>query len=272
MTRLPRAGAVILAALAALTGACGAALHPLPVGPGAPAPDGAEALAQAVSACRRVTSLSAEMSVSGSAGGQRLRGRVLVGLAAPASALLDAAAPFGASLFIYAARDSTVTLLLPRDQRVLRHDDPAAVLEAVTGVPLGAADLRQALTGCVGASDAVAARAFGDGWRVASIPGGEAYLRRVAGTWRLVTALRRDAPEGGWRADYDQFEASLPRIIRLLSADDGGRRFDVRLRLSQVEINPALGPEVFDVPVPPALSPITLGELRANGPMAERDR
>jgi hypothetical protein len=273
MSRLPATGArgvfLLFSALVPLmvTG-CGAALQQLPRGPGAPAADAAPAFADAVAACRRVRTMSAEMSVGGSAGGQRLRGRVLVGVAAPASALLDAAAPFGASLFIYAAHDAQATLLLPRDKRFLRHDDPAAVLEAVTGVPLGAADLRYALTGCAPEGEATAGRELRSDWRTVTVEGSEIYLQRIAGRWRIVAVVRRDDQAGAWRADYAEFAGDLPRLVRLVSAEDG-HHFDVRLTLSQVEINPELSPALFDVAVPPALLPITLDELRRNGPMAD---
>ena len=59
-----------------------------------------------------------------------------VGVAAPASARLEAVAPFGPPLFIFAATDDDATLLLPRDERVLEHGRPAEVLDAVAGVPL----------------------------------------------------------------------------------------------------------------------------------------
>lgn len=260
-----RVAGVVLSGLLATS--CGAARQPLPSGPGEPASDASSAYSVAVAACRRITALSAEMAVSGTASGQRLRGRVLVGVSAPASALLDAAAPFGASLFIYAAHDGDATLLLPRDQRVLRHGDPAAVLEAVAGVPLDPADLRRTLTGCAPEGDAGAGRAFGESWRVVSVNGDEAYLRRREGTWRLV-ALRRGKDDGrGWRADYSDFDRDVPRTIRLTSADDG-RRFDLSLRLSEVDVNPTLGPEVFALSIPPSLAPLSLDELRSAGPLA----
>ncbi len=218
-----------------------------------------------------MSSITAELSVSGRANGQRLRGRVLAGLAAPASVYLDAAAPFGASLFIYAARDSEATLLLPRDQRVLRHGDPAAVLEAVTGVPLGAEALRRTLTGCAPESGVSSGRAFGTTWRAVTLSSGDAYLRRQpsGAPWRLVAVVYRDAGGSGWRADYADFEDSLPRTIRLISADEG-RRFDLRLGLSQVDLNPQLAADVFDVRVPESASPISLEELRRAGPTGER--
>lgn len=233
--------------------------------------------------CRAITSLSAEMGVSGTAGGQRLRGRVLVGLASPASALLDAAAPFGASLFLYAAHDGRATLLLPRDRRVLADGDPAAVLEAITGVPLGPADLRHALTACVvaGGDMVTNGRGFGADWRAVTVGDAEVYLRRLASGWRVTAILHSPASspsatgksEAGpqeWRADYTDFSGDLPRSVRLSTTD--ARRFNLRLALSQVEINPVLGREVFTVTIPAGVEAITLDELRRSGPMAERDQ
>lgn len=271
MRRLPATGVACLALVSLVATGCGAARLRLPTGPGAPAPDASSAFTASMAACRGVTSLSAEMAVSGTAAGQRLRGRVLVGLASPASALLDAAAPFGASLFIYAAHDGDATLVLPRDQRVLAHGNPAAVLEAVAGVPLDPVDLRRTLTGCAGSSEVQSGRAFGEAWRMVTVEGDDAYLRRVEGAWRLAALLHRDDGGRGWRADYADFARDLPQSIRLTS-DDGGRRFDLRLQLSQIAINPVLGPEVFALKTPPALSPITLEELRRTGPMAEASR
>lgn len=259
-------------AWACLGVACGAALQKLPEGPGAPAPDARTAYESAVAACRSVDSFTAEMSVRGSAGGQRLRGRVLVGLAAPDSAVLDAAAPFGASIFVYATRDGRATLLLPRDRRVLQHDDPAAVLEAVTGVPLGPTELRRALTGCAPPDVPTEGRSFGGDWRAVALGSANAFLRRDrTSTWRLVSVAYRREPQGSWRADYGEFEGDLPRAVRVTSVGDPPR-FDVRLELSQVEINPTLERGTFAVTIPDAVSPITLEELRRSGPMAESSR
>src|SRR5690242_870483 len=125
--RLARAAALALAALAATS--CGAPLLKLPTGTGTPAPDAADALAQATRTCRTVSTFSAEIAVSGSVGGQRLRGRLLAGLAAPASMYMEAPAPFGGPLFVLAATADDATLLLPRDRRVLEHGRPDQVLE-----------------------------------------------------------------------------------------------------------------------------------------------
>lgn len=270
MTRLPRPGVAVVAFAALAATSCGVALQTLPTGPGAPAADAQAAYDAALTACRSVTSMSAELSVRGVASGQRLRGRVLAGLAAPASVVLDAAAPFGASLFLYAARDGEATLLLPRDRRVLERGDPAAVLEAVTGVPLDAVELRRVLTGCA-PDPAGGGRSHGPDWRALPLGDGDAFVRRQGtAPWRLVAVVQRGdgSRRPAWRADYSDFAGDLPRSVRV-SGGEGGRRFDLRLVLSQVEINAVLGPDVFTLNVPDAMTPISIEELRRSGPMAE---
>ena len=119
-----------------LSASCAAPLMKLPAGAGVPAADAAGALAQATAACRGIKTLTAEIAITGSAGGHRVRGRLLAGVAAPASVRLEFVAPFGPPLFIFAATGSDATLVLPRDERVVEHGDPAVVLNAVAGVPL----------------------------------------------------------------------------------------------------------------------------------------
>jgi hypothetical protein len=262
------ARAVVLTTLVAVSAAsCGAPLLKLPTGPGLPAPDAAAALMQAVSACRRITTVSAEVAVSGSVGGRRVRGRILAGLAEPASLYIEAPAPFGAPLFVFGASNGDATLLLPRDRRVLEHGRPVEVLEAIAGVPLDPADLRRTLTGCLADTgvDAGSARGFGDLWRI--VPGErDAYLKRdrPADPWRLVAVLQPG--QYGWRADYSAFMNDVPRSIRLVSNDAG--RFDLRLDLSQVDLNVALEPAVFQIAIPPGAQPMSIEELRANGPLS----
>jgi hypothetical protein len=251
-------GVLIVAAIAAAS--CGAPLLKLPSGPGSPAPDAADAFAEATAACRAVSSISADIAASGSVGGQRLRGHLLTGLAAPASARLEAVAPVGQPLFIFVAKDGDATLLLPREDHVLEHGPPAAVLEAVAGVRLDPAELREALTGCVPAAEALQGRALGNDWRLVTAGATDVYLRRdpKVGHWQLVAAIHKPAA-GGWRADYRDFQDGLPRGVHLVSTD--GRRFDLTLTLSQVALNESLGAEVFRVDVPPGAERITLDQL-----------
>jgi hypothetical protein len=235
----------------------------LPAGPGAPAADAAQAMADATAACRAVSTLSAEIGATGSVGGQRLRGRLLVGLASPASARIEAVAPAGAPVFIFVASGQDATVLLPRDNRVLEHGPAASVLEAVAGVPLDPADLKAALTGCAQVPDSAHGRSLGDDWRVVTDGSSELYLHRdrKIGRWQVAAAVHRGG-EGGapgdWRAEYRDVQDGLPRSIHFA----GGQRFDLSLTLSQVSVNVPLGPEVFRVEIPRSADPITLDELR----------
>jgi hypothetical protein len=216
----------------------------LPQGQAAAASDGADIVAGATAGCQRVTSMTAEIAVAGSVGGQRLRGHMLVGVSRPASVRLEAAAPFGAPFFIFVARGTDATLLLPRDDRVLEHGRPEDVLGAVAGVPLNPIDLRAVLTGCAIAPEPAEARQPNAEWRIVPDGGGRVYLHREApsGPWRLAAAERTPAGPGGgdgWRAEYRRFEDGMPRDVRLIGTD--ASHFDLRLTLTQVEINVPLG-------------------------------
>ncbi|HEY7170888.1 MAG TPA: hypothetical protein VH417_08570 [Vicinamibacterales bacterium] len=253
-----------------LAASCGAPLMKLPAGPGTPASDAPAALAEAIKSCRTVNTFTAEIAVSGRVGGRRMRGRLVAGLAAPASARLEAPAPFGAPLFIFVARGNDATVLLERDRRVLEHGKPDAVLEAMTGVSMTPAELRTTLTGCADEREAGGdARSLGDGW-LAIQDGRRVYLRRRKPTdpWQIVAAISRDSAGAEWRAEYSDFSGGLPRSIRLASTDPN--RFNLTLALSQVETNVALGDEAFRVQIPASTSPITLAELREAGPLADR--
>jgi hypothetical protein len=265
--------AAVLRALAAVSlalgaHACAPSLMKLPAGSGTPAPDAADALTDATAACTAVSSISAEVAVAGSVGGRRLRARLFAGLAAPASARLEAIAPAGPPIFIVVETSRQATLFFPRERRVVQHDQPATVLEAVAGVPLDPIDLKSALTGCALPATGNG-RQFGAEWRVASSGASDLYLRRNPreGRWQLVAAVHH-APGGDWRAEYGDFEAGLPRSIRLTSAPSD--RFDLRLVLSQVALNEPLGPEVFRVEIPADAEPMSIEELRRSGPLRGR--
>ena len=239
----------------------------LPAGPGAPADDARDAVAYATRACQAVSTLTAEIAASGSVGGQRFRARLSAGLASAASVRLEAAAPFGAPMFILVATGPDATLLLPHDGRVLEHGRPEAVLEALAGVPLDASNLRAALTGCAVAPAIDGAKRLADDWRIVPDGANEIYLHHESqpGQWRLVATVFHPAKDADdWRAEYRDFQGGLPRSIRFVSAQT--KRFDLRLTLSQVELNTPLGPDVFRVRIPPDAEPITLDELRRARP------
>jgi outer membrane lipoprotein-sorting protein len=248
--------------------ACAGRTVTLPTGEGAPFPDYAPAWQDATRGCREVRSMSAELAISGRAGRQRLRGHVLAGLTAPDLIRLEAAAPFGPPLFILVADGTTTTLLLPRDNRVLRGESPAAILGALVGLELGPADLLAVLTGCV-TPDARAAsgRLFPSGWARIDLSGGAAaYLQRDTQTGWFVRAAAREA----LTISYDSGGHRAPPSVRLLADHSGGSASDLRIDLSQVAIDQKLGPEVFSVRVPADATPISLKELREAGPLGEK--
>jgi hypothetical protein len=155
---------------------------------------------------------------------------------------------------------------------VLQRGEFDAVLEAVTGIPLAAPVLFNVLTGCAPGMP-LGARALGDDWRLVSVAPAEQYEvyvhREKDQPWRMVAALRRGA-DSGWRADYGNFQEGLPRHIRLLSTRPGA--FDLQMNLSQLELNPSLGAEVFAIQIPASATPITLDELKTSGPLGANGR
>jgi outer membrane biogenesis lipoprotein LolB len=202
--------------------------------------------------------------MSGRAGRQRLRGRVVAGFARPASMRLEAVAPFGAPAFILVARGENATLLLPRDEpRVLRGPKPEDILGALTGVALGPADLQAILTGCVvPAPQAMAARRHANGWASIDLAGGaRLYLEPARGGWTLRAATR-----AGWQIEYPAWSANFPQSVRLQSSQPDVN-VDLTAALSQIETNKDLEDAAFTVNVPPGADPITLDELRDSGPL-----
>lgn len=256
-----------LISLAFVASACAPRRLALPTGPGSPRADALAIFNQATAACRDVSTLTAELTLSGRVGRQRLRGRLLAGLA-PAALRLEGVAPFGPPAFIFVARGGDGLLLLPRDRRVLPSAAPADILRALAGVQLGPDDLRALLSGCVKPDpEAIATRGFGSEWLVADLAGGGTmYLQQRGGTWRIVAGVR--APLEG---EYREFVDSYPRRMRLRSAGAADRpAVDLDVRLQQVELNTPIDSAAFTVSVPPDAVPLTLEELEAGGPLGSR--
>jgi hypothetical protein len=269
---MTRRAAAHVAALSLVCASCGAPLLKLPPGPGA-AVDANDDILAATAACRPVSTISLEVSVAGSIGGNRARGRLVAGLTRAGEVRLEAVAPFGQPIFILTnevgSAANGATLLLPRDNRVLERGQFAAVLEAVTGIPIDAQLLFAVVTGCIPSAPA-GARALGEDWRLVAAGPDEVYLNRAgSGPWRLVATLHRST-DAGWRAEYRNFQDGLPRSIRLVGVRNGS--FDVQLALSQVEVNIPLGPEVFRNQIPSSARPVSLDELKTSGPLGANGR
>src|SRR5689334_18748845 len=166
--------------------ACGPTRLALPTDAGAPLPDFQAVYDRVSAACRSARTLTAELALSGHAGTTKLRGRVVAGFDRPASMRLEGVAPFGPPAFILVSRGGEATLLLPRDERVVRGASPEDVLGALTGVALAPADLLAVLSGCVTPDPAPrGGRLHGNGWASIDLDGNATlFLTRVNGRWQ----------------------------------------------------------------------------------------
>jgi outer membrane biogenesis lipoprotein LolB len=261
---------VALAAGVVVLTACAARAPIRPSGAAVPDPTALDAFVQATRSCGGLQTVTTEMRLSGRVGRERMRGTLLSGLAAPASLRFEAVAPFGPPVFILAGRDNRATLLLPRDNRVLLEAAVPEVLERLTGLSLGANDLRVILTGClVEQPTPTDGRRWANGWRGVTV-GREiiAYLRDVSG--QPVVAA---ADHGQWRIDYADHLNGWPRQVRIRNAeaDNTGApsavTIDLTARLEQLEINTGIDEKAFVVDPPPGAIPITLDDLRAIAPL-----
>ena len=257
----------VAAAALCLLAACGARRPVLPADAGAPFAGYEAAYEQATGECRAVRSLTGSLGLSGKSGPTTLRGRIDVGLDAPARARLEGFPPvlYGSRpFFVLVATGDEATLVLPRDERVLLGARPGEIVEALAGVALGPADLRAVIAGCgLAPVPPGGARLHDDGW--ASIEQGDAtlFLRQIDGRWRVAAAARHPMT-----IHYDNFVAGRPQSIRIRT-DPPARQSatDMTLRLSDVEWNVPLDDRVFSVEVPPRALPLTLEELRMSGPL-----
>ena len=178
---------------------CAARRVTLPADSGTPLPDVDRVHGEVTSACAGVRTLTAELALAGRVGGERVRGRVIAGLARPLAMRLEGVAPFGPPAFILAAHDNEAVLFLPRDRRVVRESSAARLLDALVGLALEADDLRAILTGCVvSAPRPLRGSLHQGGWVSIALEGGATmYLRRQDSQWILRAARRDD-----WLLEY----------------------------------------------------------------------
>jgi hypothetical protein len=248
----------------ALAAGCAGARPTLPTGTGTPFPGFESVYAEATDRCRNARSVVADLRLSGRAGEQRLRGTITAALEAPASVRLEGVPPFGSPIFYLVARDANGTLLLPRDNAVLRNAPPADIIEALAGVALTPAELRAAIAGCaLGVGTPSNGRMFNNDWAAVDTGTGTTYLRRVEGGWHVGGAARDPLT-----LLYADFTGGLPGTLHVRTAGVA----DITLRISALEINTQIPGEAFDVDVPPDARPMTLQELRRAGPLGDRTR
>lgn len=248
----------------ALAVACTPKRPALPTGPGTPFPDFHAAYGQASGECATVKSLTVALGLSGRAGPTKLRGRIDAGFAAPSDLRLEGVAPFGKPVFVLVSQGEHATLVLPRDERVLRDASPAAIVEALAGVPLGPAELRAVVAGCgLETGPPAGGRTYAGGWAAVDAGDTTTYLRQIDGRWRIAGATR-----GAITVDYADFTGGRAATVHVKTRPaPGGAAADLTLRMSQLEINVPLERAAFEYDVPSQWAPLTLDELRRAGPL-----
>jgi hypothetical protein len=244
-----------------MVSACGRKRLEIPSGAGTPYPDAAAAHQAAVRDCRGVRTVKATLSLSGRVGSVRLRGDVDAGFEAPEKVRLEGRAPIGRPVFVLVATGPEATLLLPRDNRVLRSAPTADIVHALVGLSLGGSELRALISGCgFAAGEPSAGRSYSGGWVAVDSGGATTYLRQIEGTWRVAAATRPPIT-----VFYSTFVQGRPGTVRLQAT--GATAADVTVRLSDLSVNGPLEAAVFDIKIPPGSEPLTLDELRRAGPL-----
>ena len=266
------------AAVALLLAGCTARTPPRPEGAGTPDASAVQAFTAATQQCAGLKTLTAEIRLSGRAAGERVRGTLHGGFAAPAALRFEAVAPFGPPVFILAGRNNRATLFFPRDNRVLADVALSDVLDRLTALALDADDLRRVLTGCLVDNAAPTnGRTWNGGWSAVSLtPNVTAYVRQRNG----VTAVTA-ADYGPWLVDYADHLNGWPRSVRIrnkgsvssvssvssVGSVSSVSSVAVAARLDQLEINVPIDDRAFIVDVPPDAERITLNDLRAIAPL-----
>jgi outer membrane biogenesis lipoprotein LolB len=253
-------------AIALTLSACAARTPARPAGNPGPDPTAVDAFTNATSACRGFRSLTAELSLSGRASGERIRGRVIAGLESGGSVRLEGVAPFGPPVFILAGKAEKATLLLPREQRVLKDTAVSAVLERLTGLAFGADDLRLMVSGCLADNAApTEGQQWPGGWQAVRLGADRvAYIRTQQGRPVVVAA-----DYGPWHVDYSEHVSGYPRVVRVRRSGDATT--DITARVGELEVNTTINPLAFTLAIPPDADPMTLDELRSVAPLVPKE-
>jgi hypothetical protein len=187
-----------VAVLVIVSTSCAPRRIALPQDAGTPMPDVASVHAAVSAACRGIKTFTGELALSGRAGDQRLRGRVIAGFERAGSMRLEGVAPFGPPAFVLAARPGAAVAVAARRARCVI---PRAMCWAREWRAAGPRPSAGGLTGCGCQTLLTAGRLHERGW--ASIDLGDATV--FPDQWRML--MRGAAP---WEIEHDQWQNGLP--------------------------------------------------------------
>jgi hypothetical protein len=245
---------ILLLALAA--SACAARMFVPPAGPGAPAPDAGAAWDEATKTCRTVTTFAPTLRLSGKVAGSRVPGLTVLGAVTAAGGLRLQATGAGRTIFELAGTNERATFYYREDNKfaTARADE---LVEALTGLKLGADALLPILTGCVSRTQGVArGERYGEVLAITTDTG-RVFLRRASG-WRAFFGNVQ-----GFAVQYVWRDGPFPSEITLNAQRGTPSEVQLKLRMDEGPIvNSPLGPETFSLSVPSTASPMTLDEVR----------
>jgi hypothetical protein len=262
-------GLVLAGAVAAGAAACAPKVRlSLPTGAGTPLSDVAAAEQAARASCQTHQAVTADLRLSGRIDGDRVRGTLQVGVARD-SMRLEGLAPFGAPVFVLAARPGQAVLMLPRESAVARGSSSPELLEAVVGVALTPADLLAIVSGCGIADWKVrGGGTFGEAWTRLDLDEGRVlWLQTRPGGAPVLMA----AADRRWQIEYTRTGTGWPTAIRLRGGGRGpAGQTDAVFALDAPEALAALPDGALDVEVPTGTREVSLADLRARRGLAER--
>lgn len=250
--------------VALVASGCAARVFTPPVGPASPLPEAPAVWTQLTASCRDAQRYVAELRVQGWVGTRDQRiSRTLHGAVTRNDDVFLELLIVGTTVFQMAGQQGEATILLPRDERVLRAPT-RDIVEALTGLQWGGRELLDVLTGCVAAPvGEVTGERIGTSARITLAPDTHVWLHERGGEWELKAAKIAD-----WLVEYPVFEGRWPRDVRVTST--GATPLDLRFTVSQVNVNIDLPPTTFALNVPERFVPMTIEELRSLGPLRER--
>lgn len=155
-----------------------------------------------------------------------------------------------------------------------RAADAAEILDALVGVRLQADALRAVLAGCAFTGAPLSATSHGPATRHGNLtrftfPDGVAFVAASGGGVRRIVAAQIQS----FLIEYplDSAGSAWPPRVRISRDLPDGQGVDLTFALSQIETNITIPAEAFTLDVPADTMPMTLAQLRAAGPLGERD-
>jgi len=253
-----------LLVILALASACAAKVFVPPTGAGVPAANAADVWKEASSTCADVKNINATLRVALRQGRLRSPGITVSAIATSAGQLRLQ----DSTIFAMAGTAAKARLVLRQDRRYVdgRAED---IVDAFIGARIGPERLLAVLTGCFTQAPASAKtpEAVQHGSLIeVPAPDGTMYLKRVSDRWHVTAGI---AP--GLNVEFRSFEGYWPMSWRATSTATASDPVILDVTIEDRVVNDAqIDPAAFQVVTPAGFTPMTVEDLRTNGPLRKR--